>query len=463
MSASTSNSFSKWAELKQIAIIALPIIAAHLLQIGMGVIDTLMAGRIDALSIAAIALGASVWFFVMLIGVGVMLALTPIISQHIGANDHPLIREELRQGFWLSLLTGFVMVLLILSLASLMPILGIEAKIIPVATDYIMWVCWSLPFSLLYLVPRSFNDANANTMPMLWIQMLLLPLNVFGNYIFMFGNFGLPAMGASGAALATGIAQMIGCLALLTYTLWTPRYREYDLRKRMTPPDWPHILQTLKLGLPIAIAMGMEAGLFTATALLMGRFGVDAAAGHQIAINLASLTFMVPLGVSMALTVRVGQAVGAQQLLQAKKRGQLGVLICGGLTVISAMCFWLFGSWLANLYTDDMAVITIASQLLIMAALFQIVDGLQVGAVGVLRAYKDTTIPMLIAVFCYWGIGMGTAIWFGILNDMGPTGLWLGLVAGLFAAAVILNFRFHHLTRDAQDVTHEIPLPHSLK
>ena len=447
------NRFSKLTELKQIAIIALPIIAAQLLQIGMGVIDTLMAGRIDALSIAAIAMGASIWFFVMLIGVGVMLALTPIISQHIGANNHPLIREELRQGFWLSLLTGIVMLLLALTLAMIMPVLGIEPEIIPAASNYILWVSWSLPFSLIYLVPRTFNDANGNTMPMLWIQLLLLPLNVLGNYVFMYGNFGFPVMGASGAALATGLAQMFGCLALFAYTLWAPRYREYDLRKRMTPPDWSHILRTLKLGLPIAVAMGMEASLFTTTALLMGRFGVEAAAGHQIAINLASLTFMIPLGVSMALTVRVGQAVGAKQLLQARKRGKLGILVCGGLTAISALCFWLFGSWLAGLYTDDFAVITIASKLLIMAALFQIVDGLQIGAVGVLRGYKDTTVPMLIAVFCYWGIGMGTAVWFGIFDGMGPIGLWLGLVAGLFAAAVILNFRFHYLTRGVEDST----------
>lgn len=445
------KTFNNHTELKQLAIIALPIIAAQLLQVGMGVIDTLMAGRIDALSIAAIAMGASVWFFVVLIGIGIMLALTPIISQHIGANNHPLIREELRQGVWLSLATGLVLLLLILAVASLMPILGVDPKIIPAANDYIVWVCWSLPFSLLYMVPRSFNEANSNTMPMLWIQLLLLPLNVLGNYIFMYGNFGFQAMGSSGAALATGLAQTIGCLALATYTLWTPHFKEYDLRKRMTPPDWPHIMKTFKLGFPIAVAMGMEAGLFTATALLMGRFGVEAAAGHQIAINLASLTFMIPLGVSMALTVRVGQAIGAQQLLQAKHRGRLGILICGAITSVSALCFWLFGSWFASLYTNDQAVITIASQLLVMAALFQIVDGLQVGAVGVLRGYKDTTVPMLIAVFCYWGIGMGTAIWFGIFGNMGPTGLWLGLVTGLFTAAVILNYRFYHLTKDAND------------
>ncbi len=437
--------------MKQVATIALPIVAAQLLQVGMGVIDTLMAGRIDALSIAAVAMGASTWSFIMITGIGVMLALSPIISQHIGANNHPLIREELRQGVWLSLAAGIVLILLILGVSALMPLLGIDAEIIPPTQNYINWICWSLPFSLLYLVPRTFNEANSNTMPMLWIQLLLLPLNVLGNYVFMYGNFGFPAMGSSGAALATGLAQMLGCFTLIAYTLWTAKFKEYDLLKRMTPPDWAHILQTLKLGLPIAIAMGMESGLFTATALLMGRFGVEEAAGHQIAINLASLTFMIPLGVSMALTVRVGRAVGAQNLLEAKQRGTLGILLCGAFTMISALCFWLFGSWLASLYTDNQTVILIASQLLIMAALFQIADGIQVGAVGVLRGYKDTKIPMLIAVFCYWVIGLGTAIWFGIISNMGPIGLWLGLVAGLFAAAIILSYRFYFITRGATD------------
>lgn len=451
LNTTTSDSFETRAEIKQIAIIALPIIAAQLLQVGMGVVDTVMAGRIDALSIAAIALGASIWFSVMLFGVGIMLALTPIISQHIGANNHPLIREELRQGLWLSLFTGIFLIFIINLVASIMPVLGIKQAIIPAANDYILWISWSLPFSLLYLVPRSFNDANSNTMPMLWIQIILLPINILGNYVLMYGNFGFPAMGASGAALSTGLAQMIGCLAMFAYTLWTPKYREYDLRKRMTPPDWQHILRTLKLGMPIAIALGMESGLFTATALLMGRFGVEAAAGHQIAINLASLTFMIPLGLSMALTVRAAQAIGAGQMLQAKKRGQLGIIICGCLAMISALCFWLFGSWLASLYTDDQAVIIIASQLLLMAALFQIVEGFHIGAVGVLRGYKDTTVPMIVAIFCYWVIGIGTAIWFGVIGTMGPVGLWLGLVMGLSTAAIILNIRFHYLTHRAED------------
>lgn len=445
------NPFSRIAELRSIAVIALPIILAQLLQMGMGVIDTVMAGRIDALSIAAIALGSSLWFFVALLGIGVMLALSPIIAQHIGANNHPLIREELRQGIWLALTVGVFQVIIVLSLVYVMPLIGVEDEIIPAATDYIHWVAWSLPFNCLYLVPRSFNEANGNTMPILWIQVIILPVNILGNYLLMYGNFGFPQMGASGAALSTGIAQLLGCVMLYTYTLRATRYEDYNLRKRMTGPDWKHIYQTFKLGFPIAISMGMEVGLFTATALLMGRFGVAAAAGHQIALNIASIAFMIPLGVSMALTVRIGQATGAGNRLTARKRGQLGIVLCGAICTASALFLWLFGEMLAGLYTDEVEVVSIASKLLILAALFQIVDGLQIGAVGVLRGLKDTKIPMLIAIFCYWVVGMGTALNFGIAQNMGPAGLWMGLVAGLAVAAIALNIRFHLLTRSATD------------
>ena len=442
-----TSTFNRRNELGQIGRIALPIIAAQLLQVGMGVIDTVMAGRIDALSIAAISLGASVWFFTVLVGIGILLAFTPIISQYIGADNHPLIREELRQGIWLSMTVGFCLIILVVLIAKLMPVLGIKEEIIPAASDYILWIAWSLPFTCLYLVPRTFNEANGNTLPMMWIQLAILPVNIAGNYLFMYGNFGFPQMGASGAALSTGIAQVIGCIALYYYTLRAPQYQTYDLRKRMTPPDWAHIFRIFRLGFPIAIAMGMEAGLFTATALLMGRFGAEAAAGHQIALNVASLAFMVPLGVSMALTVRVGQAIGAKQMETARKRGSIGIVVCGLITCCSAFILWQFGNTIAHWYTHETVVIDIATQLLALAALFQIVDGLQVGAVGVLRGYKDTTVPMLIAVFCYWVIGMGTALWFGVFGDMGPAGLWLGLVTGLLFAAIAMNVRFRIVAR----------------
>ncbi|MCB1757805.1 MAG: MATE family efflux transporter [Gammaproteobacteria bacterium] len=438
-------------ELRAIAVIALPIIFAQLLQMGMGVIDTLMAGRINALTLAAVALGAAIWFFVFLVGIGLMLALTPIISHHIGANNHPLIREELRQGIWLALTLSLMLMLLLWLVAALMPYLGIEEEIIPETHRYLRWIAWSLPFTCLYLVPRFLNESMGHTMPMLWIQVLLLPLNVLGNYTFMFGNFGFPAMHAAGCALSTGISQTIGCLALYAYTLYTPRYAEYDLRKRMTLPDWAHIANIVRLGLPISIGMATESGMFTATALLMGRFGVDAVAGHQIAINIASITFMIPLGISIALTVRTGQALGAGQQLTARYRGRLGIALCGAFMFVSAFVLWTMGGFLASLYTSNKAVLVIATQFLAYAAVFQLVDGMQVGAMGVLRGYKDTKIPMLVTVFCYWIIGMGISLGLGVFGPMGPAGLWAGLVGGLLVAAITLNIRFYRLSRTAQD------------
>ena len=440
-------------EIRAIAVIALPVIAAQLLQMGMGVADTMMAGRVSALALSAVAMGAAIWFFAMIAGMGLMLALTPIISQHLGANNHGLIRQDLRQGFWLALALSVVQMLTLLVLALLMPWLGIEPAIVAETRHYLAWVAWSLPFTCLYMVPRFLSESMGHTMPMLWTQLLMLPVNVFGNYVLMFGNFGFPEMGASGAALSTGIAQTIGCLALYAYVLRAPRFARYNLRQLIAKPDWAHIFSIVKLGAPISIGIAMESGMFTATALLMGRFGVDTVAGHQIAINIASISFMIPLGVSMALTVRVGQAVGAGDALAARYRGRLGIALCACIMVVSASAIALSREWLATLYTPNVAVIALAVQFMFYAAIFQLVDGIQVGAMGVLRGYKDTKVPMLVTVFCYWVVGMGFSITLGVFGPLGPVGLWGGLLVGLATAAVVLTTRFWRLTRHAATQT----------
>ena len=435
-------------ELRAIAVIAVPIISAQLLQMGMGVADTVMAGRVNALTLAAVAMGSAMWFFTFIGGLGVMLALTPIISHHVGAKNHPLIREELRQGIWLALMLALLLMGVLGTLGALMPLLGIDPLIVSETRNYLLWVGWSLPFTCLYLVPRFFNESLGHSMPMFWAQLAMLPVNILGNYVFMYGNFGFPAMGAAGAALATGIAQTLGCVALYTYTLGARRYAHFQLRQRMTRPDWPHIARIVRLGIPISVGMAMESGLFTATALLMGRFGIDAVAGHQIAINLASLMFMVPLGTSIALTVRVGQALGAGDPLAARYRGRLGIVLCTAIMLASAVVLGSFGTFFAGLYTPNPTVVATAAQFLVYAAVFQVVDGMQVGAMGVLRGYKDTKIPMFITVFCYWVVGMGLSLSLGVFGPLGPAGLWAGLVGGLAVAAVVLNLRFWRLTRD---------------
>ncbi|MGB0845847.1 MAG: MATE family efflux transporter [Thiolinea sp.] len=444
-----TSSFFWRPELKKIMAIALPIIVAQLVQVGMGVIDTVMAGRIGSLALAAIALGAGIWMFAMLVGIGIMLSLPPTISQHIGAENHPLIREELRQGLWLALLVSVFILLITALIAFCMPLLGVEPEIIPEVRRYLLWVGWSLPFSILYMVPRAFNESFSNTMPMLWIWLFLLPLNAFGNYLFMFGNWGFPAMGAAGAGLASGISQTLGFILLAVYTLKAKRYQQYDLARRMTGPDWLHIKQLFLLGLPICISLSMESGMFTVSTLLMGRFGVDIVAGHQIALNIASLTFMVPLGIAQALTVQVGHSIGRKDMLQARKRGLLGVTVCGGFMFCSGLSLWLFGDFFAGLYTPDQQVVAIAAQLMLFAALFQFFDGLQIGASGALRGYKDTKIPMYLTTISYWVVGLPVGVLLGIYYGWGGSGLWLGLVCGLFAAAVLLNGRFDRLSRQS--------------
>jgi multidrug resistance protein, MATE family len=434
-------------ELRTIALIALPITLAQLLQMGMGVADTVMAGRVNALTLAAVSLGSAMWYFVVIAGLGVMLALTPIISHHVGARNHPLIREELRQGAWLSLVLSAVLMALLGLMGWLMPHLGIAPDIVDETHRYLRWIGWSLPLTCLYLVPRFFNESMGHTMPMLWTQLLMLPVNIVGNYTFMFGHFGCPAMGAAGAALSTGIAQTLGCLALYAYTLRAPRYAHFHLRQSMTRPDWAHIGGLVRLGAPISVGLAMESGMFTATALLMARFGVDSVAGHQIAINIAAITFMVPLGISIALTVRVGQALGSGDALSARYRGRLGIALCTAFMMASALVLATTGHWLASLYTPNQRVVALAAQFLVYAAVFQVLDGLQVGAMGVLRGYKDTAMPMLITVMGYWVVGMGLSLGLGVFGPMGPAGLWAGLVGGLAVAAVVLNGRFWWLTR----------------
>jgi len=437
-------------ELRAIALIAFPVIVAQLLQMGMGVADTVMAGRISPLALAAVAMGSAMWFFTFIAGLGLMLALTPIMAHHVGAGRHHLIGAEWRQGLWLALALSVVQMATLGALAALMPYLGIAPEIVSETRSYLLWVGWSLPFTCLYLVPRFLNESMGHTMPMLWTQLLMLPLNVLGNYVFMYGHFGWPAMGGAGAALSTGIAQTLGCFALFAYTLHARRYAAHRLRQTWTRPDWAHIARIVRLGLPISVGMAMESGMFTATALLMGRFGVDAVAGHQIAINIASIAFMVPMGISIALTVRVGQALGAGDPLAARYRGRLGIALCTSFMAVSAGVLWGANEFLAGLYTPNAQVIAVAAQFLVFAAVFQLVDGLQVGAMGVLRGYKDTKIPMLITVFCYWGIAMGLSLVLGVFGPLGPVGLWVGLVGGLAVAAVVLTGRFWRLTRHVE-------------
>lgn len=428
-------------------LLAAPLVVAQLLQVGMGFIDTVMAGRINASVLAAVGLGSSLWGLMLLACIGSTMAISPLVAHLNGAGNDRAIAAEFHQGLWVAVLVGVVAVPLTYGMAAALPLLAIDPEIAPLAGDYLRVSAWGMPGLCLYLAPRYLNEGLSNTTPVMLIQFLLLPLNILGNYLFMFGAFGFPSMGAAGAALSTAIGLWLGAVMMFLYLVRSRRMRHLSLFVAFSGPRLKEIWRILKLGLPIAVSIIMEVGMFSAVAVLMGSLGKVEMAAHQIALNYAAMMFMLPLSISQAITIRVGHAAGAGDLPLAIIRGRLGVVMAGGIMALSATLLLLFPQLIVALYTSDVAVAEMAMTLLFAAALFQFSDGLQVSASGALRGLKDTAVPMFITMFAYWVIGFPSAWIIGIEWGVGPQGLWGGLAVGLTTAALLLNLRFYLLGR----------------
>ena len=427
--------------------LGLPVIGAQLAQIGMNFVDTVMAGNLGPRALAAVAVGGSLWMMVALFIMGVLTAVTASVSQLFGARKQEEVGHFVRQALWLGQGLGLVCFLVIRNADPLLYWLEIEPEIIPITLGYIDAITWGLPALCAFVVFRYFSAGVSMTRPILVISLIGFVTNIAGNYVFMYGQLGLPPMGAVGCGWASALVMWMNLLCLVTYVGLHPYYRPFRIFKRF---DWPRhvdLVGTLRLGLPIGISVFLEASLFSTVALLMGSLGTTTVAGHQIAINFASITFMIPLGLSIAITVRVGQAMGRGSQSDARRAGFVGVCLALGFMAISAVAILLFPERIVSIYTDDAAVELVAIHLLFMAAIFQLSDGSQVAGAGALRGLKDTTVPMLITLVAYWGIGLPLGYTLGIVWALGPQAMWIGLIAGLTVAAVCLNARFYFVTR----------------
>ena len=277
--------------------------------------------------------------------------------------------------------------------------------------------------------------------------------NAFGDYVLMYGKFGLPALGAVGCGVASAIVMWLMVLFMVAYIKLKPWYRPYQAFDHFEWPRWQEINALIRLGSPIAVSLFMEASLFGVAALLMGSIGTTAVAGHQIALNVAALTWTVPLGISMAITVRVGQATGRGDADAARFSGFVGISLAAAFMTMSAITMFTVPELIAGIYTSDPEVKRMAVSLLFMAALFQIFDGLQVSGAGALRGLKDTKIPMFITSFAYWGIGMPLGYLLAFTWSGGPKGLWIGFIFALAFAAILLNVRFHLVTKSVKSAS----------
>lgn len=424
-----------------------PLVLGQLSSVAMTVIDSLIAGHHSALALASVAVGSAVWTLVILVLIGVLMAVPPSVSQLNGAGRRADIGPLFRQSLWLAAALGLGLGLLVRNGGLLLGLMGITDDVRPGAEAFLVGVSWGAPALGLYFALRYVSEGVALTKPTMVFGIgglfLLAPLG----YVLMHGGYGVPELGTYGLGLATSLVLWAQAAGFAAYLALSPRYADLGLFTRFDGPHWAPLRDLLRIGLPMGVAIFMEGSLFVATALLIGTLGAVAVAAHQVAINVASVCFMVPLGIAMATTVRVGYAAGAGDSdgVRAAAAGGFGLT---ALTQLASAALLVFGAtFIAHAYTDDSEVIRLAVQLMGFAALFQLSDGVQVACGGALRGLKDTRIPMLITVLSYWGIGLPLGWWLGIVRDMGPQGMWIGLIAGLSVAAVLLSWRFYRLSR----------------
>ncbi len=429
-------------EVRHSARLAAPLAAGHLSHGLVGFVDAVVAGHHGTTTLAAVAVGTALFWLPMMLPMGTLMALPPSVSQLDGARRRDEIAPLWRQSLWLAVGLGVLLFALISILPLMLGPMGIAPDIVPGTTDFLHAIRWGIPAFTLYLCMRYLSDGLHWSLPTMLIGFGGLLLLAPGGYILTNGLFGFPEMGAAGLGWASAAMFWAQLLAFALYLWRSPRFADLHLFSRLERPRWSTIRGLLGRGLPIGVTVSMEGSLFIVTALLIGRLGEVPVAAHQIAINVASLCFMIPFGVAEATTVRVGHALGRGDRSGIRRAFFAGLVLVLGTQTLSALVMLSANHAIVGLYTDDVVVGALAASLLLYAALFQFPDGIQVLSAGALRGLNDTRVPMWLAALAYWGIGMPVGAGLGLALGWGPKGMWLGLTAGLAVAAFLLCRRF---------------------
>lgn len=437
---------------KRLMKLAYPILIAQLIQNLMGFADTVMAGRVSATDMAAVAVASSVWLPLILTIYGLVMALAAIVSQLAGANKYNDIAKATYQTAWIALALGM---LLIVFYYLLTPVVfnsvTLDPQLKTLMFDYLGYIVWGGPGFCLYLVLRNYSEGLSHTKPTMVISIIGLIINVPANYIFIYGEFGMPALGGAGCGIATAIVYWAMFLSMLAYCYVSKALKHASLFEQWYGPRWQEIKSILVVGVPIAMSLLFEVSLFAIVAIILAPFGAEVVASHQIAINFSGLVFMVPLSLAMAVTIQVGFAIGDNDLTKAKEICRYSVILGLIIAVVTAALSILFRTQIAAIYTKDTAVIELAASLMFLASLFQFSDAIQVISAGALRGYKDTKSILYITFISYWLIGLSIGLILGltdwIIEPIGPYGFWIGFISGLTSAAVFLAWRLKIIQR----------------
>ncbi len=447
--------FSRF-EAKTILKLSGPIVIAQLTQTMMYVIDTLMAGRVSVTDMAAVAVGSALWLPILLTFQGLLMALTPIIAQHFGSNNTRAIPNDLYQGALLALLLSSLIFIGMQFIQVPLSYMNIDEEMKVKALAYLDYVAYGIFPAAGYMILRNLYEGIGYTKAAMWISFIGILVNIPANYIFIYGKFGMPALGGPGCGLATSLVFLAMFFAMVIYALYGKRtalYRQY-------PPtlaiNFAAIWRILALGTPIAFAMFFEVTLFTCIPLMIAHLGPEVVAAHQIASNFCAMVFMLPLSIGLATTIRVGHLAGAKDLPQVRQAIGSALIIGIGLALAIALMTYLLRDQVAGLYSKDPQVLMLAAGILILACFYQVSDAIQVICSCALRGLKYTKPIFYITFIAYWPIGFGIGTLLGLTDyltaKMGAAGFWIGIVIGLSVAAILLGMLLHHrLNRIARD------------
>ncbi|WP_138437287.1 MATE family efflux transporter [Marinobacter shengliensis] len=450
------------AEWRTLAILGGPILIAQVAQMANGVIDTVMAGHASARDLAAVGIGSSLWMPLFLFFMGMLGALQPIISGYNGARQHSKIMPATWQGIYIAAGGTVIMALLLTNVHPVLAMLKMDTETAGITQGYLNAFAWGIPALLLMNALRGLTDGLGHTRVIMAFSVLSTLINLPLNYIFIYGKLGLPAMGGVGCGWATSLSNGTAAIALLIYLNRSRTFRQFHLLADWVKPNWRGIRYILGIGVPIGFTIFVEASMFSVIALFLAPLGPVIVAGHQIALNVVSLLFMLPLSIGMALTLRVSFLVGARAPDTARLISRSSLILASAVALIFATLLFVFSAQIAALYTGDQAVRDVTIRLLAFAAMFQVADVIQVTCISALRGYKDTRIPMFIMLFSFWGVGLplGYVLTFTDLlwPALGAAGFWVGLTAGLTSASVLLGWRLfryrpgnhHHGEPDSQ-------------
>ena len=427
---------------KRNLLLAFPIVLSQIGQVSVSLVDNMMVGHVGTTELAAAAFANSIFMIGMVFGMGLTFGLTPLVGKAFGNNDLKKTTVWLKNGIFTHLVGSFILTLLMFSVYLFLPMMGQPPEVMELARPYYLLLCVSyFPFMLFFIV-KQFFEGLGNTKMAMQITLLANLVNIVVNYVFIFGKWGMPEMGLNGAGVGTLVSRIIMPILFSVYIIRNSRFKRYFILAHYQPMIKQRVLALLKIGLPIGFQLIVEVSAFGIGAIMMGWLGETPLAAHQVALGLASFTYMIALGVSQANTIRVSHQMGVKDYLSMQRASYASTHLVLVFMSFTALLFILGRNYLPLFFTSDVDVISISASLLIIAAIFQLFDGLQVIMLSTLRGMADVTTPMFIAFIAYLVIGIPASYVFAFVLNAGPQGIWYGYLVGLSIAGVLFYFRF---------------------